>query len=190
MLDLKAPQQVTFLIDSVSGLLARAGVSPPIITAAGLGTTLIGALLVAAGELLIGALAVGIGGCLDALDGAVARASGKTSVRGAILDASSDRLGEVFMWAALAYYVAAEPFSVVLCVLALGFSFLISYLRARAEAAGLDGRGGWMARPERVILYVLGVGTGFIDAMLWVMVILTGLTVLQRLRRIRIRLPQ
>ncbi|MBI2359717.1 MAG: CDP-alcohol phosphatidyltransferase family protein [Deltaproteobacteria bacterium] len=190
MLDLKATRHVSPLLDSVGRWLGGVGVSPVAVSALGLAVTGVGALLVGAGELLIGALVVGAGCALDALDGAVARASARASARGAIVDSLFDRLGETFMWTGLAYYVAGRPALVALCMLCLGLSFMISYLRSKAEIAGIEGRGGWMARPERVILYVLGAGSGFIELMLWFMMFLTALTVVQRWRQVWLRLPQ
>lgn len=190
MLDLKAPRYVSPLLEFLGRRLGRAGVSPVAVSALGLAATGIGAVLVAAGKLLVGALVIGAGCALDALDGAVARASGRASARGAMLDSLFDRLGETFMWTGLAYYVAATPALVALCMLCLGLSFMISYLRSKAEIAGIEGRGGWMARPERVILYVLGVGSGFVTLMLWLMVFLTALTVVQRWHKAWLQLPR
>lgn len=190
MPDLRAPRYVTSLLDLVGRGLGRAGVSPVAVTALGLAITGIGALLVAAGKLLTGALVIGAGCAFDALDGPVARVSERASARGAMLDSLFDRMGETFMWTSLAYYVAGRPALVALCMLSLGLSFMISYLRSKAETAGIEGRGGWMARPERVVLYVLGVGSGFIEFMLWLMVLLTALTVIQRWRQAWLQLPQ
>lgn len=190
MLDLKAPRPLARLADAAGERLARSGVSPLAVTVLGLVVTGAGALLVATGALLAGALAVGAGSALDALDGAVARAARKASARGAAFDSVFDRFGETLMWTGLAYHVAGRPALVALCVLSLGLSFTISYLRAKAEIAGIDGRGGWMARPERVILYILGVGLGFIETMLWLMCALTAVTVAQRWRKIWLQLPE
>jgi phosphatidylglycerophosphate synthase len=77
----------------------------------------------------------------------------------------------------------------LLCLLALAFSLLTPYVRAKAESWGAEGRGGWMGRAERMILMLLGVGlAGFgLDEvmlpMLWIFVVLTGFTVAQRTRR-------
>jgi CDP-diacylglycerol--glycerol-3-phosphate 3-phosphatidyltransferase len=69
---------------------------------------------------------------------------------------------------------------VLLIVAALGGSLLVPYLRAKAEAEGLDGRGGMMGRAERVILFSLGLLLGFIEPMLWVLVVATWATVIWR----------
>jgi CDP-diacylglycerol--glycerol-3-phosphate 3-phosphatidyltransferase len=184
MIELKAQRYLTPITDCLGKLIARGGISATIISVAGLLITSIGAIFVATGYLLTGSLLVGIGASLDAIDGAVARESGSSSAPGAILDSICDRTGETFMWAGLAYYLAGEPLLVTLAVLSLGFSVMTSYLRARAEALGIDGRRGWMARPERVILYVLGVASGLFLLMLWLMVALNFITVLQRLYKI------
>jgi phosphatidylglycerophosphate synthase len=97
----------------------------------------------------------------------------------------ADRVGEVAMFTGLAWFVADDEVLVVLTMLALGNSMLIPYTRAKAEAEGLDGRGGLMGRAERIILFcalVGPVGWGWWgpEVMLWPMVVLTGLTVLQR----------
>jgi CDP-diacylglycerol--glycerol-3-phosphate 3-phosphatidyltransferase len=179
------PARTLFLwMDDLGRLLDRLHVSPSAVTITGLGVTSAGAVLIGSGYLLSGALIVGAGSALDALDGPLARATGKASERGAVLDSLSDRFGETFMWSGLAYYVAGQPLLVVLCLLSLGFSYGVSYLRSKAEALGIDGTGGWMARPFRVLLYVVGTGSGLVEPMLWLMVPLTGLTVLQRLGRI------
>ncbi len=66
---------------------------------------------------------------------------------------------------------------VTLIVLAVGGSMLVPYLRAKAEAEGLDGRGGMMGRAERVLLFSAGLFSGLIEPMLWVLVIATWATV-------------
>jgi CDP-diacylglycerol---glycerol-3-phosphate 3-phosphatidyltransferase len=187
MIEVKGQRYLTPVLDYLGKLIVRRGISATIISIAGLAITSIGAIFVGRGNLLAGALIVAIGASLDALDGAVAREAGNSSAPGAILDSVCDRIGETFMWTGLAFYLAGEPLLVSLCVLSLGSSFLTSYLRARAEALGIDGRRGWMARPERVILYVLGLASGLFLIMLWLMVLLNLITVLQRFYEIRLR---
>lgn len=84
------------------------------------------------------------------------------------------------MWSGLAYTVADSSPLALFCVLNLGGSLLVSYLRARAESVGADGSGGLMGRAERVILYSAGLVFGFIEPMLWMMAILTWITVAHR----------
>lgn len=92
------------------------------------------------------------------------------------------------MFAGLAWFVAGDELLVTLSVVALGLSMLVPYVRSKAEAEGLDGKGGIMGRAERVILYcaLLGpVGWNWWgpEVMLWPMVVLTGITVGQRYLR-------
>ena len=108
------------------------------------------------------------------------RAAGTESPRGALLDAAADRVGEVAVFAGLADAVAPERRVVTLIVLAVGGSMLVPYLRAKAEAEGLDGRGGMMGRAERVIVLTLGILTGLIEPMLWVLVVAIWATVFWR----------
>lgn len=189
MLDLLVRGRVAGLLDPVGRGLGRLGLSPTVLTVGGLAVTVGGAAVVAGGRLLLGSLVILAGAALDLLDGAVARATGSMTPRGGLLDSASDRLGETAMWVGLAYHLAGQPWAVALCALALGTSFLISYLRSKADAAGVDGRGGWMGRPERVVLYVLGLATGLVGPMLWAMTVLTILTAGQRFRIIWRRLP-
>jgi phosphatidylglycerophosphate synthase len=162
--------------------------NPTAVTAVGLGVTLIGAVFIGGGYLFSGALIVAAGSAMDALDGPLARASGRSSDRGAVLDSLFDRLGETFMWAGLAAYVSGQGVLVVLSLLSLGFSFAISYLRSKAESLVIEGTAGWMARPARIVLYALGVGLGWIEPMLWLMVSLNAFTIFQRLSQIWSRL--
>lgn len=119
----------------------------------------------------------------DVLDGAVAKASGTASARGAFFDSVSDRLTDGLLLGGVAWYLAStQPGRVaVLPMAVLGASMLISYERAKAESLGFDARGGIMERAERLI--ALGFGLVFdslLVAVLWVMLVLTLLTAVQR----------
>ncbi len=162
--------------------------TPAVVTIVGLAVTIIGAVLIASGELFWGGLVAGTGVTLDALDGPLARRLGTASDRGAFLDTMSDRFGEIAVWVGVSVYLRDEPRLLVLCIVALAFSLLVPYVRATAEIAGLEGRGGWMGRAERMLLVLLGmmaVGLGLeiMEPLLWVFVLLTGLTVAQRIRK-------
>jgi len=83
---------------------------------------------------------------------------------------------------------SATKFVVGGVIVALAFSLLIPYVRATAESVGVDGRGGWMGRAERMLLILvglmaIGLGLNIMEPLLWAFVILTGLTVVQRIRR-------
>ncbi len=181
MIEQRARGHIERYVDPIGRVLVSARFTPMTVTIVGLLLVVSGAVLVGLEVTVLGAWIVALGSALDGLDGAVARLSGKASKRGAFVDSVSDRLGETAMWAGLAFAVSDETSVLaLLCVLNLGASLLVSYLRARAESVGADGRGGLMGRAERVILFSAGLVFNFVPIMLWVMAALTWMTVAQR----------
>jgi phosphatidylinositol phosphate synthase len=194
MLDLKARKKVAPILEPLAVGLNKIGVTPAMVTIVGLLLTIAGAALIASGYLWEGAAVAGFGAVLDALDGPLARLRGQAGLRGAFLDTISDRIGEIAIWVGIAVYLRHDPVGLILCILALAFSLLTPYVRAKAESWGAEGRGGWMGRAERMILALVGIGlAGFWEPllipMLWVFVVLSGLTVAQRIRRTWQQLP-
>jgi CDP-diacylglycerol--glycerol-3-phosphate 3-phosphatidyltransferase len=157
--------------------------TPSAMTALGLAMVLAGSVLVASGRLVSGGWVIAVGSMLDGLDGAVARASGKVTARGAFLDSAFDRVGEVAAFAGLAFAMEGEARSLLLIVLAVGGAMLVPYMKARAEAEGLVGTGGLMGRTERLILFCAGLIFDVVEPMLWIFVVLVWLTALIRFVR-------
>lgn len=194
MIDLKARKKAAPLLEPFAVGLNKIGVSSTMVTFIGLLLTVVGSVLIATGYLWQGGLVAAFGVLLDALDGPLARLQGTAGLKGAFLDTMSDRFGEIAILVGLAVYLREDPLGLILCILTLAFSLLTPYIRARAESWGAEGRGGWMGRAERMILVIAGVFVaGFWEPILipvlWVMVILTGLTVAQRIRRTWQQLP-
>lgn len=190
MLDLRARKRVTKLADPIARAIARIGLKPTAITMIGFGLSVTGSVLIAFGELAFGAATLGVGALLDILDGVLARLTGSESLRGALLDTFTDRLGEVAAWTGLAYYFGeqAEATLVMLSLVAACGAVLVPFLRAKAEASGVEGRGGLFGRAERLLVFGLGVGLeGFglptLEATVWILAIGVWLTVLQRFVR-------
>lgn len=188
MLDLKGRKRAAPILEPMAAGLAKIGATPAIVTVVGLVVTIGGAVLVSYGYLVSGGLVAATGVMLDTLDGPLARKLGTASIRGAFLDDISDRFGEIAVWVGVSVYLREEPRLLVLCIVALAFSLLVPYVRSKAEVAGLEGRGGWMGRGERMILILVGlmmvgVGLQIMEPLLWVFVVLTGLTVVQRIRK-------
>lgn len=188
MIDLRGRKRVAPFLEPIAGGLARIGIGPATVTVVGLLVTIAGSVLIATGELFAGALTAGLGVALDALDGPLARRLGKESDRGAFLDTMSDRFGEIAVLVGLSLHLREDSRLLVLCVIALAFSLMVPYVRAKAEQAGLEGKGGWMGRAERMILILVGIGleglgVPVLEAVLWAFVVLTGFTVAQRIRR-------
>ena len=188
MLDLRGRSRIAPFLDPIAAGMAKLRLTPTAVTLMGLGATFVGAGFIANEMYKTGAIIAGIGAILDALDGPLARLQGTASIRGAFIDTMSDRLGEVAIWASLAFSVRDDAMALMLCLFCLAFSLLTPYVRAKAESWGAEGRGGWMGRAERMILVLTGVllegfGLPVLMPMLWVFAILSGFTVAQRIRR-------
>ena len=137
----------------VADVLSRAGVSPDAVTVAGLLVAFVAAGLVGSGYLLAGGLVLLTSGVFDMLDGALARATGRAGPFGALLDSTVDRVSEAAVLFGVSLYFVLEnsPLNVSLAFLALAGSFMVSYVRARAEALDVDCEVGVMTRTERVL---------------------------------------
>jgi CDP-diacylglycerol---glycerol-3-phosphate 3-phosphatidyltransferase len=135
------------------------------------------------------------GSLLDVLDGALARAGGKTTPFGAFLDSTTDRVSEGFMLTAIAYILATQhrPVFVAVAMAAVAGSFLVSYTRAKAEAIGLRGDVGIGSRAERVAVITAGLVLAPWGVLPWSLVLLAGtawLTVGQRVLHVRKQLME
>jgi CDP-diacylglycerol--glycerol-3-phosphate 3-phosphatidyltransferase len=153
--------------------------------------TILGSVMIFGSIYLLASGAFFWAGCLilsasifDMLDGAVARVKNEISRFGAFLDSTLDRYSEAFVFFGLLLYyhqVSHASNELVLIYITIAGSFLISYIRARAEALGFDCKVGLLERPQRIILVVVGLLLGWISIMLWILAILTHVTALQRL---------
>jgi phosphatidylglycerophosphate synthase len=134
-------------------------------------------------DLLLGGILILFGAAFDVLDGVVARARNKMTRFGAFLDSVLDRYSDALILLALAYNLgnASDFTGVVLSMATLLGSFLTSYARARAEGIGVECKYGVMERPERLLFLSFGAISGFIIPALWLLLILTNFTVLQRI---------
>jgi len=164
------------------GLAERIRISPNSITVAGLIISL-SASIVLVYDLLLGGILIIVGAAFDILDGVVARVNGKTSSFGAFLDSVLDRYSDagMFLGVALNLDLNNNRVGALLSLLALSGAFLVSYTRSRAEGLGVDCKVGLMERPERVVLLTLGAVSGLIVPALWILVVLTHVTVAQRI---------
>lgn len=164
-------------------LLARTGLSPNFLTVLGFGVNLGAAAALAWGHLLSGGFLVLAAALCDLLDGALARASQRTSRFGALLDSTLDRLSEAAVLFGLLVYYAREPSEpeLLLVFLALVGSVLVSYIKARGEGLGLKCEVGFFTRAERVIVLALGLLLHLVFLALLVITLLSFLTAGQRL---------
>jgi len=167
--------------------LAKTPVSPDIITWSGFLLTLGAAALIITEHLFAAGFVVLIAGFFDMLDGALARTTDRVTRFGGILDSTLDRLSEAVLLLGILVVYAREQsmLGIIFVGLALISSLLVSYIKARAEALGLECEVGLFTRPERVVVLALGLLLSQIDyaliVVLGIIVVFSFFTVGQRL---------
>jgi CDP-diacylglycerol--glycerol-3-phosphate 3-phosphatidyltransferase len=170
-------------LDRIARVIGKTGISPDTLTLIGLAITVLSAAAIADGSLCAGGFIAAVAGIFDALDGALARNSGRQSSFGAFLDSCTDRYTEIILYFGLLLFFFREPGNVlplILIFIVITGSLMVSYTRARAESLGAHCRGGITARAERIALLILGLVTGYIVPALMILAVLTHLTALQR----------
>jgi len=170
-------------VDPIGEGLKRMGVSADVLTCIGILMSIATAVIIGAGHLRWGFVALLATGIPDLLDGAVAKASGSASKRGAFFDSSIDRFSDAFVFGGISwYYAATETGTIsVLPVAVMSAALITSYLRAKGELLGYDAKGGIMERAERFILLAVGLAfPSILKIVLWIMLVLTSVTVIQR----------
>jgi CDP-diacylglycerol--glycerol-3-phosphate 3-phosphatidyltransferase len=163
--------------------IRRTGITADHLTAIGLVLAVACAFTIASGRLFLGFVLLVASALPDLFDGAVAKASGTASDRGAFFDSVSDRVSDSFVLGGLAWYLASDRGShaALLPFAILGASTLISYERAKAESLGYEAKGGLMERAERIIALSFGlVFHVLLIPALWTMLVLTSITAVQR----------
>ena len=175
--------------------LEEAKVTPDALTISGVALCIAGSVAVffeyaGWGLYWVGAVLFVVGSVLDILDGALARAGGKTTPFGAFIDSTTDRVSEGFMLTAIAYVLATHhhPVFVAVAMACVAGSFLVSYTRAKAEALGLRGDVGIGSRAERVVVITAGLVLAPWGVLPWALVLLActaWITVGQRVLHVR-----
>lgn len=170
-----------FLDTPLNHIAKRIPVSPNTLTVVGFLITIVAALVILQ-NIRLGGILILIGGIFDVFDGVVARTRGQITHFGAFLDSVLDRYSDAFLFLAISWYFV-EKGNLTGAYLSLGTlvgAFLISYARARAEGLGKSCHTGIMERPERIILLSFAAITGWLSPVLWIMLVLTHITVIQR----------
>lgn len=200
MLRVPLKDGVTRLITPLSRSLLRAGISPNAMTLAGaLGTWISALFFFPRGDLFIGTLVVTVFLLSDLFDGTMARLDGSKGSRfGALLDSTLDRISDAIVIFALMIWAESEYFSaqknlidanltIALLAISLLTGFLISYIRARAEALAISCDVGVAERPERLIVLLVGTGfygLGVMAALPLALVLLVSINVVTVIQRI------
>lgn len=145
----------------IARALAAIGITANMITLVGLLVNAVAAFFLATGRLVISGILILFGGSFDAMDGVVARVSGKdeSNPSGALLDSVIDRYSEaiIFLGAMIYFFHLSHLLGVILVFASVIGSILVSYVRARAEGLQIECKVGLMQRPERIVLLALGV---------------------------------
>ncbi len=170
-----------FLDKPLSPLARKVSFNPNVLTVMGFVVTVVAAFVIPS-SLRLGGVLILIGGVCDMCDGVLARVNGKTTSFGAFLDSLLDRYSDAFIFFSLAWYLAAKGDRVgaFLAVGTMVGALLVSYARARGEGLGINSQAGIMERPERIMLLIFATLTGWIVPVLWILLVLTHATVLQR----------
>jgi CDP-diacylglycerol--glycerol-3-phosphate 3-phosphatidyltransferase len=171
--------------------IGRVPVTPNQVTVVGLTLTFVAAGLVAFGHLRWAGLALIVAGSFDILDGALARSTQASYPYGAFLDSTLDRYSEGAIYLGLAAYFVTiggplQKWLVLATLAALAGSFLVSYVRARAQSLGFTCETGLFARPERVVVTVIGLifGGYVLYTVVFLLAVVTNFTALQRIREV------
>lgn len=174
-------------LEPLARALIAARISANALTLLGLAGTIAAAVFVARGDFGIGAAFFVPSAFLDLFDGMIARKMGTASRWGALIDSLSDRVGEGALLIAFAYRFRDESPRVALVALsALVFSYLVSYVKARAESLGYTCEGGLGERPERAILYGIALLiVGAAEVAMWALAVVAAGTVVQRIVMVR-----
>ncbi|MGD0200125.1 MAG: CDP-alcohol phosphatidyltransferase family protein [Bryobacteraceae bacterium] len=163
--------------------LALSRIHPNVLTFIGLVINGVAAALLASGRFLPAGLVMVAAGLFDMVDGRVARATNQVTLFGAFFDSVMDRYSDlVLLMGLLVYYASiARFFYVVLTAVVMTGSVMVSYTRARAECVIPKCKAGFMERPERMVLLILGALFNRMAPVLWVIAVIANITVVHRM---------
>ncbi|MDH4269673.1 MAG: CDP-alcohol phosphatidyltransferase family protein [Dehalococcoidia bacterium] len=168
----------------IVGILSKSGITPNTLTLTNLALNIVAAYVIATGHFLLGGVLILGSGLFDLLDGALARFTKQTTKFGAVLDSTVDRISEAAtLCGLLIWYVPQEgaTLKIALILAVLIGSFLVSYIRARAEGLGWQCQVGLFTRAERVIVLAIGLLINQIFVALCILAFFVFVTVVQRL---------
>ena len=193
MLDQRIRKAWEVVMRPVAGAVGRSGLTPNTVTVLGVATQIVAAAMILQGRFLVAAIVAAVAALLDSLDGVLARARGMSSRFGALLDSTTDRLSDALLFLPLAWLYGVEgaatterePWVAGVALGAMVLSFLVSYVKARAEGLGFECNVGIAERAERVIITLLGLAFDVVPIALVVLGALSVVTLLQRVLHVR-----
>lgn len=157
-------------------------VPPNILTFAGFLIVLISSIIISIGKYRIGGIILILGTILDAVDGQIARNTGKTTKFGAFIDSTLDRYGDFFIFISIAV-AGRESIIAPLSIFILLGAYITSYTRARADSLGIEIKEGHFTRFERILIIIIGliIGERFIIYFLIILALGTNITAIHRI---------
>jgi len=173
--------------------VARTGITPDAVTIAGVLIQVGAAAAILDGRLFLAAALAAVAALSDVLDGAVAKARGRNGKFGALLDSTTDRIGDALLFLPLAWLYGVSPdvaerdspLVAAVALVGLVASFLVSYVKARAESLGYRCDVGIAERAERLIALIVALALDIVPIVLAVLTALSIVTFLQRLVYVR-----
>jgi CDP-diacylglycerol--glycerol-3-phosphate 3-phosphatidyltransferase len=181
-----------FILDQIVRVLSRLQVNPNILTFTGVLISFWAAFEFGYGNLFKGGLVIIVAGLFDMLDGEVARVTRSETEFGAFYDSVIDRYSDIIILQGLMVYYARKQmlgYVVLVGVVFMG-SVMTSYARARAESLIRSCKVGFMERPERIVLLIIGGLANRMEAVLWVLAVLGNWTVFDRIYSTWSELPK
>src|SRR5712671_3323165 len=171
------------IIDQIVRALALSRIHPNVLTFLGLMINSWAAFLLAAGRFQAAALVVIGAGLFDMVDGRVARETNRVTRFGGFFDSVLDRYSDLaLLMGLLVYYASINRFGyIVLTAIVMTGSVMASYTRARAENTIPSCKVGFMERPERVVLFIIGALFDRMAPVLWIIALLSNITVIHRM---------
>src|SRR5579885_815498 len=172
-----------YLLDRIVRALALSRINPNFLTFLGLVTNIAAAWQFARGRFMAAGLVVIGAGFFDLVDGPVARESNRVTRFGGFFDSVLDRYSDLALFMGLLVYYASIDrfFYIVLTAIVMTGSVMVSYTRARAENTIPRCKVGFLERPERIVLIILGALFDRMAPVLWVIAILSNITVIARM---------
>lgn len=172
-----------YLLNLIVKLLIGARVHPNLLTVIGLGINGVAAWLFARGEFFSAGIIVLLGAVFDLIDGPVARQSNQVTRFGGFLDSVLDRYSDLILLMGLLVYYASinRFFYIILTAVVMTGSVLTSYARSRAENCIPSCKVGFLERPERIVLIIIGALFNHMAPVLWVIAVLSNITVVHRI---------
>jgi CDP-diacylglycerol--glycerol-3-phosphate 3-phosphatidyltransferase len=171
------------IIGKIVEALALSRIHPNVLTFIGLVINIWAAFLFAAGRFMFAGWVVVAAGLFDMVDGRVARETNRVTKFGGFFDSVLDRYSDLFLFMGLLVYYASinRFFYIVLTAIVMTGSVMVSYARARAECTIPQCKVGFLERPERIVLIIIGALFNRMGAVLWVIAVLSNLTVVHRM---------